>query len=609
MKKTIISMVLVLTVALVTIACGSSHIKNDENAVKDENGTTGNNVSADTAESESGNLKESGLLTDEPKWVRDGKFDDSSEMCVVVGTRQAKTDKLTIERAIAQSDREFSSFFITFIRSEYTNKNVDTMMTTTHLPSEILSQIDKKRFVKDTWKPKNGSYMFALVCIPKEDFDKIKNELESSEQQRESMCKNARKASDFSVWREYLDNFPRGECASEILSKIMEYKKQNAEKDREEIEKRYTATGKYWSDSAHFRMTWDEAKNYCKNLNEGGFDGWKLPTIDDLRSLVQNCNDTVTSGACQITDGCKIGSCFKDALSKSDCWCPKNQEQYSKLGDKGTFWSDSYVLDILVGEADAVIERLLNVFTLDFDSGGIEQEMFSDLGLIDDRIEHIRYVKYYNNVRCIRRDERISKERKRKLKEAFRELIDQLDEKIRQQQVSEPAKTNYIWPIKNKIYPSREDFVAGDDTAGFISSGFGDNRNHAGIDLAFKDGIPVYSAASGTVVLAKCDSMCGEVCDDKCDKGYGKYIVISHPDGFETRYAKLADFKVAQGDKVNQGDLIGHVGHSGAARSATGGTGSHLHFEIRKDSTPVDPMLYLPKLEEKDATKEKTDEK
>ena len=175
-------------------------------------------------------------------------------------------------------------------------------------------------------------------------------------------------------------------------------------------------------------------------------------------------------------------------------------------------------------------------------------------------------------------------------------------------QVSEPAETSkYIWPIKNKIYPSGEDFFAGDDTAGFISSRFGDNRNHAGIDLAFKDETPVYSAASGTVVFAGCDSRCGEVCDDKCDKGSGKYIVISHPDGFETRYAKLADFQVVQGDKVNQGDLIGHVGHSGAARSATGGTGSHLHFEIRNNSTPVDPMLYLPdlsKLEESSKSEE-----
>ena len=164
--------------------------------------------------------------------------------------------------------------------------------------------------------------------------------------------------------------------------------------------------------------------------------------------------------------------------------------------------------------------------------------------------------------------------------------------------MSEPAKTNYIWPIKNKIYPSRETFKGGQD-AGFISSGFGDGRSHVGIDLAFKDGVPVYAAASGTISFVGCDSRCNSC--DSCDKGYVKYVIISHPNGSETRYAHLQDFKVVQGEKVNQGDLIGHVGHSGLCK------GSHLHFEIRKDSKPVDPMLYLPELEEKDET-EKTEE-
>lgn len=157
---------------------------------------------------------------------------------------------------------------------------------------------------------------------------------------------------------------------------------------------------------------------------------------------------------------------------------------------------------------------------------------------------------------------------------------------------------NYIWPIQNKIYSSRETFKGGQD-AGFISSGFGDGRSHVGIDLAFKDGVPVYAAASGTISFVGCDSRCNSC--DSCDKGYGKYVIISHPNGSETRYAHLQDFKVVQGEKVNQGDLIGHVGHSGLCK------GSHLHFEIRKDSKPVDPMLYLPELEEKDET-EKTEE-
>jgi len=164
---------------------------------------------------------------------------------------------------------------------------------------------------------------------------------------------------------------------------------------------------------------------------------------------------------------------------------------------------------------------------------------------------------------------------------------------VEKTQVSETAVTsNYIWPIKNKIYPSREDFVAGDDTAGFISSRFDNNKNHRGIDLAFKDRTPVYSAASGTVVFAGCGvSECGEECEDKCNKKYGKYIIISHPDGMVTVYAHLQEFKISKGESVKQGDLIGLVGHTGFV------TGPHLHFEIRKDAIPVDPMLYLPKIQ------------
>ena len=152
--------------------------------------------------------------------------------------------------------------------------------------------------------------------------------------------------------------------------------------------------------------------------------------------------------------------------------------------------------------------------------------------------------------------------------------------------------SNYIWPINNKIYSSGEDFVAGDDNAGFISAGFDSSKHHTGIDLAFKDGTPVYAAASGTVVFAGCsDSECGETCDDKCNKRYGKYIIISHPDGMMTAYAHLQEFKISKGASVKQGDLIGLVGHTGFA------TGAHLHFEIRKDSTPVDPLLYLPEIQ------------
>lgn len=171
-----------------------------------------------------------------------------------------------------------------------------------------------------------------------------------------------------------------------------------------------------------------------------------------------------------------------------------------------------------------------------------------------------------------------------------------------------PKTISYVWPIQNIIYSSREVFAGGQD-AGFISSRFGGDQQHPGIDLAFKDGVPVYAAAKGLISFVGCDSRCNSC--DSCDKGYGKYVIIFHPDGNETRYAHLQDFKVVQGDKVNQGDLIGHVGHSGSGcRSLVpGGTGSHLHFEIRKYSNPVDPMLYLPLLESKLSDEEEEIEK
>ena len=156
-------------------------------------------------------------------------------------------------------------------------------------------------------------------------------------------------------------------------------------------------------------------------------------------------------------------------------------------------------------------------------------------------------------------------------------------------------KVSYMWPIQNKIYPDRASFKGGNGS-GFISSEFGDGRNHAGLDLAFGDGTKIQAAASGTVSFVGCDSKCGTTCDDSCRKGYGKYIKIAHPDGKETRYAHLQEFKVTKGNTVSKGDLIGLVGHTGTCRSATGGTGAHLHFEIREQAKPIDPMRYLPRI-------------
>ena len=102
-------------------------------------------------------------------------------------------------------------------------------------------------------------------------------------------------------------------------------------------------------------------------------------------------------------------------------------------------------------------------------------------------------------------------------------------------------------------------------------------RLHTGVDWAAPKGTPVYAAADGQVSFA------GD------GKGYGNLLIISHSDGFETRYAHMNKFAAGMVEDitVKAGDLIGFVGTTGRS------TGPHLHFEVRKDGKPVDPIPYL----------------
>jgi murein DD-endopeptidase MepM/ murein hydrolase activator NlpD len=103
----------------------------------------------------------------------------------------------------------------------------------------------------------------------------------------------------------------------------------------------------------------------------------------------------------------------------------------------------------------------------------------------------------------------------------------------------------------------------------------GTQRLHAGIDLAAPTGTPIGAAAGGTVSFAGVRG------------GYGNLVIVDHGDGTETRYAHQHTIGVRAGQTVAAGDVLGTVGSTGQS------TGPHLHFELRRDGTPVDPAPLL----------------
>ena len=104
---------------------------------------------------------------------------------------------------------------------------------------------------------------------------------------------------------------------------------------------------------------------------------------------------------------------------------------------------------------------------------------------------------------------------------------------------------------------------------------FGDLRLHAGIDISAVYGATVYSADRGTVSFA---GVMG---------GYGNVVVVDHGGGLATTYNHLSAFSVSSGQSVGRSQPVGAVGCTGYC------TGPHLHFEVRVNGIPVDPMPYL----------------
>ena len=117
-------------------------------------------------------------------------------------------------------------------------------------------------------------------------------------------------------------------------------------------------------------------------------------------------------------------------------------------------------------------------------------------------------------------------------------------------------------------------------TAGIVSSEFGHRwkKPHEGLDIAADEGEPVYASAAGKVLYA-----------NNRMRGYGNVVILRHDASVTTLYAHNQALKVRLGDTVEQGQVIALLGSTGRS------TGPHIHFEMRRANTALDPRKVLPK--------------
>lgn len=125
-----------------------------------------------------------------------------------------------------------------------------------------------------------------------------------------------------------------------------------------------------------------------------------------------------------------------------------------------------------------------------------------------------------------------------------------------------PASTKLVWPLEGQV------------TSLFGARG---SRLHTGLDIAAPTGTPVKAATAGRVVSAGWNPY-----------GFGQLVVVRSGDGREFYYGHNSRLLVKQGAVVAQGQIIAHVGSTGAS------TGPHLHFEVRVAGKPVNPVAMLP---------------
>lgn len=175
------------------------------------------------------------------------------------------------------------------------------------------------------------------------------------------ICKQAKQQNTFAAWHDYLQKFPEGKCGFEAK---MTLKKQIKISN--------------WSQRSYEEKSYNEAVEYCKNLKEGNHNDWRLPTIDELRTIIKDSPRTEIGGTCKISE--KAGKlAYKDRNSEcsGSSYCTMGTLVYdcsnhSQFNDKGRFLSSSKLSDFSN-----------EIWIINFSSGEIERcSAKSDFGKV-----------------------------------------------------------------------------------------------------------------------------------------------------------------------------------------------------------------------------------
>jgi hypothetical protein len=199
-----------------------------------------------------------------------------------------------------------------------------------------------------------------------------------------------------------------------------------------------------------------------------------------------------------------------------------------------------------LNELDTKLRVITNLDTTEAD--------LSNLSSLDEKMHEEALAKMHDEMTRLKSDVL-------KQELSFQELSDFMKEKS-----SMWASTPSIWPVK-----------------GWLTSGFGNRvspftgswQMHKGIDIAARSETPIIAPAAGIVVK------------EGFEAGLGKSIKIDHGYGYVTSYGHMSKTKVATGQRVKRGQVIGFVGNTGYS------TGPHLHYEVHVNNIPVNPIKHI----------------